>query len=545
MRGITEDDTYGRSAPSLLRLEGKELCLRQKPQKENSYEGLETELKAEVSMKKGTTVKGKIEYTEFPNKGIMKVMPEDGEENKETERVIVKGTIPGQTVNAVINKGRKGKFEARLLKVLEKSELETQLPFCPHFDLCGGCFYQTLEYEAQLELKAEQVKKLIDTAVGLYENKAENESSYIWEKPVASPKRTEYRNKMEFTFGNEYKDGPLVIGLHKKGSFYDIVPVHECGLMNSDMRNVLKATEEWARESGLGFYHKMTKQGYFRHLLVRRSAKSGSLLIDLVTCHTAEKDGGKMTEAENREVLDGLVKVLLNLECKSRIAGILHTRNDSVADAIIDQGTEILYGQGFFTEELLGLNFKITPFSFFQTNSLGAEKLYEKAREYVSLALSDKSDGPEDSKKAGVLYDLYSGTGTIGQLMSAAADKVYGIEIVEEAVTAANENAVLNGLDNCKFIAGDVFKKLDELEEKPDIIILDPPREGIVAKSLIKILSYGVKNMVYISCKPTSLANDLAMIQEAGYMVVKACCVDMFPYTTNVETVVWIRKNES
>ena len=486
-------------------------------------------------MKKGTVVKGKIEYTEFPNKGIMHAASENNEDNSSPERVLVKGTIPGQTVRAVINKGRKGKFEARLLDVCEKSELETATPFCSHFGLCGGCFYQTLPYETQLELKAGQVKKLLDAAVDDFGKKTGQELSYVWEEPVVSPKKTEYRNKMEFTFGNEYKDGPLVLGLHKKGSFYDIVPVHECGLMHADMRMILKATEEWARSTGLGFYHKMTKQGYFRHLLVRRSEKSGKILVDLVTCKETNS-----TEQNSEQYMKDYSKILLSLPCADKIAGILHTINDSVADAIIDQGTELVYGEAFFTEELLGLNFKITPFSFFQTNSLGAEKLYEKAREYARMALSEKT--ADSDKKAGVLYDLYSGTGTIGQLMAQAADKVYGIEIVEEAVAAANENARLNGLTNCEFIAGDVFKKLDELSEKPDIIILDPPREGIVAKSLEKILSYGVESMVYISCKPTSLANDLAMIQEAGYRVVRATCVDMFPYTANVETVVWIQQ---
>ena len=533
-------------------------------------------------MKKGSIVSGHIEYVDFPNKGVMYVQNENGN-GSENEKVIVKGTIPGQKVSSMINKGRKGRYEARLLSVDEKSPLENTTPFCPHFGICGGCCYQELGYENQLELKAGQVKKLLDAAV-IKPQTDDTGVSYIWEKPVSSPKHNEYRNKMEFTFGNEYKDGPLVLGLHKKGSFYDIVPVHGCAIMDSAMREILTATENWARESGLGFYHKMTRKGYFRHLLVRRSEKSGEILVDLVTCSTADNSGIEKTKTEKSEtvfgpeipdhqkssdneslkyqpgdesyceskkqdiqkypetaenyktLLEGFTKTLCSLSCGGRITGILHTVNDSTADAVIDQGTEILYGKGFFTEELLGLNFKITPFSFFQTNSLGAEMLYEKAREYVRFALG------ENDSKAGVLYDLYSGTGTIGQLMAAAADKVFGIEIVEEAVVAANENAALNGLDNCSFIAGDVFKKLDELSEKPDIIILDPPREGVLPKALSKILVYGVENLVYISCKPTSLANDLAMIQEAGYRLIRACCVDMFPFTANVETVAWIQK---
>ncbi|MBQ8281081.1 MAG: 23S rRNA (uracil(1939)-C(5))-methyltransferase RlmD [Lachnospiraceae bacterium] len=453
-------------------------------------------------MKKGTEINGVIEYVDFPNKGVLFV---------EDEKVIIKGTLPGQKVRGVINKARKGKAEARLLEVEEKSAIETKTPTCPHFGICGGCTYQTIPYETQLELKSSQVKKLLDNVI---------EGEYEFEKPLASPKQWQYRNKMEFSFGNEYKDGPITLGLHKKGSFYDIVPVCECQIIHPDMREILKATTDYARESGLSFYHKMSKQGYFRHLLVRRAEKTGEILVDLVTTTQAGPD------------LTVWVEMVKGLPCGEKIVGILHTVNDSAADAVIDQGTEILFGKGEFTEELLGLKFKITPFSFFQTNSLGAEVLYSKAREYV---------GSTNEK---VIFDLYSGTGTIGQLLAPVAKKVIGIEIIEEAVVAARENAAGNGLINCEFIAGDVLKKIDEVEDKPDFIVLDPPREGINPKALGKILGYGVDNMVYISCKPSSLANDLVAIQAAGYKVKKVCCVDMFPGTVHVETVCLLSRKD-
>jgi 23S rRNA (uracil-5-)-methyltransferase RumA len=193
--------------------------------------------------------------------------------------------------------------------------------------------------------------------------------------------------------------------------------------------------------------------------------------------------------------------------------------------------TEVLYGQDFFYEELLGLRFKISPFSFFQTNSLGAEVLYEKAREYV---------GATDGK---VIFDLYSGTGTIAQILAPVAEKVVGVEIVEEAVEAAKENAALNNLHNCRFIAGDVLKVLDELTEKPDLIVLDPPRDGIHPKALPKIIKYSVDRMVYISCKPTSLARDLVTLTAGGYQVEKVCCVDMFPETAGIETIALLQKS--
>ena len=208
-----------------------------------------------------------------------------------------------------------------------------------------------------------------------------------------------------------------------------------------------------------------------------------------------------------------------------------------MADIVTNEGTDVLYGQDFFYEELLGLRFKITPFSFFQTNSLGAEVLYQTAREFIGDALPSGTDA-DIAEHGKIVFDLYSGTGTIAQMLSPVAKKVIGVEIIEEAVEAAKENAQLNGLHNCEFIAGDVLKVIDSIEEKPDYIVLDPPRDGINPKALEKIIRYNVPQMVYISCKPTSLARDLEVLQARGYEVKKVCCVDMFPSTFHVETVV-------
>ena len=346
---------------------------------------------------------------------------------------------------------------------------------------------------------------------------------YVWEGVSPSPAISEYRNKMEFSFGDEYKDGPLALGMHKRGSFHDIVNVPECQIVDEDFRKILTCTLEYASESGLPYYHKMRHDGYFRHLLVRKAIKTGQILVDLVT--TTESDAFDMKK---------WAEALQNLELKGSIAGILHTSNDSLADVVKDEGTEIIYGQNYFYEELLGLKFKITPFSFFQTNSLGAEVLYEKAREYIG-----------DTKDK-VVFDLYSGTGTIAQILAPVAKKVVGVEIVEEAVEAAKENAALNGLDNCTFWAGDVLKVIDELGEVPDLIMLDPPRDGVHPKALEKICNFGVDRLVYIACKPTSLARDLEMLQGRGYRVERIACVDLFPSTVHVETVaVLSRKSAS
>ena len=467
----------------------------------------------EYRLKKGSVYEGKVEKVDFPNKATVWVTDEDGQK----EKAIVKNAIPGQIVRFCVNKKRKGHCEGRLMEVVEKSPLETN-PACPHFGKCGGCTYQTVAYEEQLKIKSAQVEKLLREVVS---------GELPFDGIIGSPVTEEYRNKMEFSFGDEYKDGPLALGLHKRNSMYDIVPVTECKIIDEDYRKILTCVQDYAIEKELPFQHKLSHEGYLRHLLVRKSVKTGQILVDIVTTTQIEHD---FTELVNR---------LTSIEYKGTLTGVLHTFNDSLADAVINEKTELLYGHDYIEEELLGLRFKITPFSFFQTNSLGAEVLYSKAREYV---LSGGFGDVADSKP--VIYDLYTGTGTIAQMLSPVASKVIGVEIVAEAVEAAKKNAAQNGLTNCEFIADDVLKALDNIEIKPDFIVLDPPRDGIHPKALEKIIDYGVDRMVYISCKPTSLARDLITLQERGYKVEKCCCVDMFPNTGHVETVVLLSQQK-
>ena len=459
-------------------------------------------------MKKGDMFEAVVETIDFPNKGMLYV---DG------ERVIVKNAIPGQKIRFVVNKKRKGKCEARLLEVLEKSPLERTEDACPHFGVCGGCLYQSLPYEEQLKIKESQIKALLDEVC----------DSYEFEGIKASPISEGYRNKMEFSFGDEYKDGPLALGMHRRGSFYDIVNTPECQIVHEDFCKILTATLNYFTEKHISYHKKMQHTGYLRHLLVRKAVKTGEILIDLVT--TTQPIEG----ADTKELLSEMVSMICSLDLEGTVVGILHTENDSVADAVINERTELLYGQDHFDEELLGLHFSISPFSFFQTNSLGAEVLYETAREYVADAGNGK-----------VVYDLYSGTGTIAQILAPVAKEVIGVEIIEEAVEAAKENAKRNRLGNCEFLAGDVLKVLDEIKQKPDFIVLDPPRDGIHPKALEKIISYGVEKMVYISCKPTSLARDLEVLLARGYEAERICCVDMFPQTTGIETVCLLGKRK-
>ena len=469
-------------------------------------------------MKKGQVYEGSVVRVDFPNKGIVCV----GDET-----AVVKNSLPGQKVKFSVNKVRKGKAEGRLLEVTEKSPLETGRT-CSLFGLCGGCTYLSLPYEEQLKVKEEQVKRLLDSVLD------KQEEPWIFEGIKGSPQAYEYRNKMEFSFGDEYKDGPLALGMHKRGSFYDIVTVTDCEIVDADYRLILQTVRDYFAQAKVSFFHRMSHEGFLRHLLVRKASRTGEILVALVTTSQNPWQGEMAVEGslDADALITGFKNLLLSLEqggkLAGKFAGILHITNDSIADVVQSDHTELLYGQEYFYEELLGLKFKISTFSFFQTNSYSAEVLYQTARDYVGdLGGSDKT-----------VFDLYSGTGTIAQLMAPAAGKVIGVEIVEEAVEAAKKNAAANGLDNCEFIAGDVLKVLDEVEEKPDMIILDPPRDGIHPKALPKIIAYGVDHIVYISCKPTSLVRDLEVFLENGYCVDKAVAVDQFPWTANIETVV-------
>ena len=448
-------------------------------------------------MKKGMVYEGTISRVDFPNKGIVYIPEED-------RYVTVKNGMPGQKIRFVINKIKKGNAEGRLLEVLEKSPLETREPVCSIFPACGGCMYQTMPYEEQIRMKEGQIRRIMDEAV---------HGEYIFEGVKSSPKEFGYRNKMEFSFGDEYKDGPLSLGLHKKGSTYDILTASDCRLVHEDMNKILICVLEYFQKGNVCYYRKMQHEGYLRHLLLRRGDTTGEILVSLVTTSQEKHD------------LQPLVEQLLGLALEGKIVGILHIINDSLADVVQSDETRILWGRDYFYEKILDLEFKITPFSFFQPNSRGAEVLYATVREYIG-DIRDMT-----------VFDLFSGTGTISQVLAPVAKQVVGVEIVEEAVEAAKENAARNGISNCKFIAGDVFQVLDQIKEKPDVIVLDPPRDGIHPRALPKILDYGVERIVYISCKMTSLARDLEMIQAKGYRVEKMTAVDQFCETVHCEVI--------
>ena len=385
------------------------------------------------------------------------------------------------------------------------------MDICKHKELCGGCIHQGKPYEQQLEEKGNDVSMLIS-------KKEIKVGEYLGIQ--GSPAQYRYRNKMEYTFGDTVKDGPLCLGMHRKKHFMSIVTVDECQLVPEDFNRILSAVLGFCQEKGYSFYHKKSHEGLLRHLIIRYGVRTGELLVNIVTSSQGEFDDKGFTE------------MITALELDNRVVGVLRTINDRLADAVYCEELKVLWGRDYYMEKIMGLDFKVSAFSFFQTNVEAAERLYTEAIDLI--------DDFEDKN----VFDLYCGTGTITQALALKAKTVTGVELVSEAVEAAKENARLNGLDNCSFIAGDVFEVLEKLDQKPDVIVVDPPRVGIQPKALDKILGYGVKQIVYISCNPKSLTDNLMYIQGNGYEVKKIKAFDNFPMTKHVETVVLMSRVE-
>lgn len=452
-------------------------------------------------MKKKDEIILEIADVNFPNKAYGYY---------EGEKVIVKNAVPGQKVQAQVFKKRGSGVEARLQEVIERSPMERETGMCSHYALCGGCTYQTMRHEEELRLKERQVKRLLENAGICVQS---------WEGIVPAPSETGYRNKCEFSFGDEEKDGDLALGMRKRMSYYEVVTLKDCNIVDADYLRIIEGTLQFFQERKVPFYHKARHDGSLRHLVVRKGAATGEILINLVT------------SSEVPFSVEEFKDMLLGLELDGSVCGILHSVNDGLADVVKSDEMRLLYGRDFFMEKLFDLEFKVSVYSFFQTNSAGAEKLYSIVKEFAG-DVADKT-----------VFDLYCGTGTIGQIMAeAGSKKVIGIELIEEAVVAANENAKRNHLENCTFLAGDVLKMVDELKERPDLIIVDPPRDGIHPKAIGKIIAFGAPEIVYVSCKPTSLARDLEIFQQEGYQVERVKLMDMFPRTVHVETVALLSK---
>ncbi|MFL0246866.1 23S rRNA (uracil(1939)-C(5))-methyltransferase RlmD [Candidatus Clostridium stratigraminis] len=448
-------------------------------------------------MKKGKEYELNIESTEFPGMGVA---------NLDNKKIYVKSALPGQKIKGRISKIKSAYAEAKIVEIL--GDVDYKMPVnCPHYNDCGGCTHQEVPYEKQLEFKSNQVQEL------LYAGEVKDFEFLGIEK---SPEEFNYRNKMEFTFGDYEKGGELTLGMHLKGRSFGIVTVENCQIVDADFRKILSTVLNYFREKKLSYYKVIKHEGYLRNLVIRKAKNTGEILINLVT--TSQLDFNLIEFTEK----------LKGINYEGKLTGVIHFINDSLSDMVAFDRVEVLYGRDYIIEEILGLKFKVSPMSFFQTNSKGAEKIYSLVKNFM---------GEADTK---TVFDLYCGTGTIGQIVAQKAKKVIGIELIEEAVTAANENAKLNGLNNCSFIAGDVAKVIQTIKEKPDIIILDPPRPGVHPTALKYVIDFNAPEIIYVSCNPKSLVNDLKVLTEEGYKVEKVVLMDLFPHTPHVETVVKI-----
>lgn len=388
-------------------------------------------------------------------------------------------------------------------------------PVCIHNEFCGGCIHQETPYEKQKLEKGKEVLRLMKEKEA---DLSTLEKEFNPEDLVGAPRLYNYRNKMEYTFGDLVKDGEMTLGMHKKGNYMSIITVDECQIVDEDFNKVLRATLDFCNERGYKFYHKKSHLGLMRNLVLRKGVRTSELLINVVTSSQVEFDE------------EGYADMISGLSLDNEVVGILHTINDSIADTVTPEKVITVRGRDYYNEEIMGLKFKVSAFSFFQTNVEAAERLYLDA-----LSMLPDFEGK-------VAFDLFCGTGTITQALATKAKKAVGVEIVEEAVVAARENAKLNGLNNCEFIAGDVFDVLDNITEKPDVIVVDPPRMGILPKTIDKILKYGVNEILYISCNPRTLAENIRYMEYYGYKPVKMKAYDNFPMTKHIETVCLLSK---
>ncbi len=449
-------------------------------------------------MKRNEVIEVKIEDHSFPATGIGVV---DG------KRVRIKGAFPGETVTARAHQVRGDRAKGRYMGIVENAPYAVKPP-CIHYGKCGGCISQQVPLDLQRKFKEEEVMKLFtqnNLSMGEYLGLTGDENQY------------EYRNKMEYTFGDEVKGGELNLGMHLKGMMNSVVNTTECMLIHDDFRKIHEYTISYFREKELPYYRVMKQEGYLRNFILRRGINTKEIMVNLVT--TTQIDFNL------DEFRDGLAA----LELDYTLVSILHTESDSLSDAVVPEKLNILYGRDYIYEKIHGLTFKISPFSFFQTNTKGAEVLYTEVKNFIG-------------EKKTEIFDLYCGTGTIGQIVAEMADKVTGVEIIEEAVIAANENAQINELQHVHFIAGDVKDVIATLEGSPELIILDPPRSGVHPKALEYVKDFNAKEILYVSCNPKTLVIDLKYLIEQGYTVMKSKIVDLFPNTPHVETVVLLER---
>ena len=416
--------------------------------------------------------------------------------------VFARGGLPGDTVRARVTKVKRGFAEGVVTELVAPGKGRVEAP-CRHFGVCGGCRFQDLAYEVQLDEKERQVRDAL-VRIGRF-------AEPPLEPIVPAEAQYGYRNKLEYSF--TAGDDGIELGFHRAGRWDEVIDIEEC-LLTTDLGNAVRlAVREWAREERLQPYDQKTGIGYLRHLVVREGRNTGQVLVVLVTAPGEHFEAGYLVDVLRRF---------------PEVRSIHWAINDTPAEQT-NLPTRLLWGDDAIEEEILGLRYRVRPSAFLQTNTGMAARLYELARQCAALT------GDEN------VYDLYCGTGTIGLALSANARSVWGLEISEEAVACAIENAELNGIENARFFAGNVGQTIEELREEagsPDVVVVDPPRAGLAGKALRRTGELGAPRLVYVSCNPTTLASDLQVLRdEYGYVLERCRPVDMFPHTPHVESV--------
>ncbi|PUU87492.1 23S rRNA (uracil(1939)-C(5))-methyltransferase RlmD [Halanaerobium sp.] len=380
---------------------------------------------------------------------------------------------------------------------------------CVHYDRCGGCSIQEVPYSKQLENKK-------NTLLDIFKEKEIDIDNF--EGILASPDIYEYRNNMEFSFGDLKKGGKLQLGMHPRGRMFDVITVDQCLLVDQDFRDILSTIIDYCRTNEFKKYHVKLREGFLRNLVIRKGINTGEVAANLVTTSQQDHDFSPLTEK------------LKTLALKGELVGFVQTINDGFSDQVSCDEMKIYHGRNYFYDQLLDNKFKIDSLSFFQTNTKGAELLYSEAEKYIGSA------------KEKIVYDLYCGAGTISQSIAADAAKIYGIEIDPDAAERAAENAEINNVQNTKYIAGDVLEEINNIDQQPDLLIIDPPRPGINPKALAKIAAVDSDEILYISCNPKSLARDLKELEIHNYRLKKFKAVDMFPHTKHLEVITLLKK---
>ena len=437
--------------------------------------------------------------------------------------IFISGAVPGDVADVLLTKNKKDWAEGRVMQIREYSQ-ERVAPFCRHFGTCGGCKWQMLPYEKQLQYKQQEVAQNLQRIAKV-------------ELPEISPiigaaDTVHYRNKLEFTFSNkryllpeEIKETPSeeeilnepALGFHVPRIFDKVLDIQECFLMD-DINNTIRNTiRSFALENNYSFYDAREHTGWLRNIIIRYCS-TGELMVNICLNYDEAND--------RTQLFDHLLKQVPS------ITTLLYTINPKWNDSIYDLVPQVYLGKGFVMEKLENFQFKVSPKSFFQTNTGQAEKLYAVARDFAELSGNE------------VVYDLYCGTGSIGIFVSALAKKVIGVEVIEDAIADAKENAALNNINHAEFFAGDVIRicnaEFFEQHGRPDVIITDPPRAGMHEKLINKLLEIAAPKIVYVSCNTATQARDIGLLGEK-YSVEKIQPVDMFPHTHHIECVVLLK----